>query len=82
MISFAGILQRFCPEVQNSYFVEHGLMTIQKILEYSIVYYISRHCLKVNKEKNKKSRNSSSLIIKEKNDKNGVGLMDYSKPLK
>ena len=29
-----------------------------------------------------KSRNSSSLIIKEKNDKKEVGVIDYSKPLK
>ena len=41
MISFASILQRFWPEIQNSYFVEHFLMTIQEILKYAIVYYIS-----------------------------------------
>ena len=40
MISFAGILQRFWSDVQISYFVEHCLMTIQKISKYAIVYYI------------------------------------------
>ena len=41
MISFASFLQRFWPEIQNSYFVEHFLMTIQEILIYATVYYIS-----------------------------------------
>ena len=31
IISFTGILQRFWPELQNSYSVEHFMMTIQKI---------------------------------------------------
>ena len=75
MISFPGILLRYWPEVQYSYFVEHCLMTIQKILKYAIAYYISRHCFSSFLFdwycRNKKSQNSSSFIVKEQNDKKG-----------
>ena len=33
MISFAGIVQRFWPEVKNSYFVEHCLMTNSELVD-------------------------------------------------
>ena len=32
--------------------------------------------------RNNKSRNSASLILKEKNDKKEAGLIDFPKPLK
>ena len=48
---------------------------IQKILEYVVVYFISRHCFSYFVFDwywvDKKSPNSSSLIIKEKYDKKG-----------
>ena len=41
-ISFAGILQRFWPEVKNSYFVEHCLMTNTENIKIcnSLLYHI------------------------------------------
>ena len=48
---------------------------IQKILEYVVIYFISRHCFSCFVFDwywvDKKSPNSSSLIIKEKYDKKG-----------
>ena len=78
MILFASILQRICLDVQSNYFVEHCLMTNLeniKICNSKIYNYICRQCSSCFifdwYWRNKKSRNSSSLIIKEKNDKKG-----------